>query len=401
MGKHAKLAPSGSSRWMPCPGSIALCEQVPKKPTSDYAKEGTAAHEVGAMCLTNLQEAAEYVGTVITVEGTKFTVTEEMAEAVQVYLDTIRADLRENCSKKGTTFAVEKSFDLTWLCPDMFGTNDCSVFDKINKKLYVYDYKHGQGVLVDVEWNSQLLIYAIGALYEAWDIDDLLPVGNSVEEVEIVIVQPRIETDDGVARRWTIKTEDLLYWGLHVLKPSALRTKAPDAKLVAGDHCRFCDATAVCPEKIKTACALAKTDFENPIFPAPEDLKPEHIVELLEKIGMFSKWADDVATFAFLQMQRGVEIPGRKLVKKKSNRVWVEDADVESVLGDAAFTKKLVSPAQAEKIIKKNGGSPEAELEGLWEKPDTGLTMALESDRRAAVPCSAAIDFGGDTDIFN
>jgi hypothetical protein len=40
---HAKLGPSGAHRWMSCPGSIVLEEDVPDR-SSVYADEGTAAH---------------------------------------------------------------------------------------------------------------------------------------------------------------------------------------------------------------------------------------------------------------------------------------------------------------------------------------------------------------------
>lgn len=43
---HAKLSASGAKKWMNCPGSITLEEQIREKP-SEYAAEGTAAHALG------------------------------------------------------------------------------------------------------------------------------------------------------------------------------------------------------------------------------------------------------------------------------------------------------------------------------------------------------------------
>jgi hypothetical protein len=386
---------------MPCPGSIALCEKVPSPPTSEYAKEGTAAHKVAEMCLEQfpMQEAREYLSFVLEVEGTKFTVDEEMADAVQVYLDAIREDL--NTCSKSFQMNLEKRFDLTWICNDLFGTNDCSIYDPETKLLRIYDYKHGAGTSVDVEWNPQLMIYALGAVFDAWDFTEGLSVDQSVGHVEIVIVQPRMEHPEGYVRRWVIATESLLYWAAAVLKPAALRTADPDAKLFAGKHCKFCDAGAVCPEKAKQACALAKTDFAKPIFPAPEHMTSEQIADIIEKVPMFENWAKQVQVYAFGQAQRGVKIPGYKLVAKKSNRKWVDDGSgVVKILGEAAYNRKVISPAQAEKIIKKNGGSPEAELEGLWKKPDTGLTLVPESDRRTEIAASPAQDFIEDADFL-
>ncbi|MFN8993077.1 MAG: DUF2800 domain-containing protein, partial [Pseudomonadota bacterium] len=42
---HARFSPSAAHRWLRCTGSLALCETVPPR-TSEYADEGTAAHEV-------------------------------------------------------------------------------------------------------------------------------------------------------------------------------------------------------------------------------------------------------------------------------------------------------------------------------------------------------------------
>lgn len=403
MGKHAKLAPSGASRWMPCPGSIALCAKVPTPPTSDYAKEGTAAHKLAADSFVpnGILDPGTLIGNTIAAEGKKFTVDEDMVEAVQVYLDAVRGDLK-GCSKE-YTLGVEKPFNLSWLCKDMFGTVDLVIYDPQTKRLTVYDYKHGQGTRVDVEWNPQLLIYALGALYEAWDVDEMLPVTAFVEIVEIVIVQPRMEHEDGYVRRWEISTADLLYWGLQVLKPSALRTEAPDAKLLAGDHCKFCDAGAVCPEKAKQACVLAKTDFDKPIFPSPEQMTPEMILDVLGKVGMFSKWADQVKAFAFAQMQSGKVYPGHKIVRSSKHRIWVDGGEgVAKVLGEDAYKeRKVISPAQAEKILKKQKKSPDAELEGLWEKPEGDLIMVPDTDRRAEITSPAAQAFLADDAMFN
>ena len=42
--KHARLSASGSSQWMNCTPSVRLSEGI-KRTSSDYANEGTLAHE--------------------------------------------------------------------------------------------------------------------------------------------------------------------------------------------------------------------------------------------------------------------------------------------------------------------------------------------------------------------
>ena len=142
---HAKLAPSSSSRWMSCPGSIALEARCPEPPESDYAAEGTAAHALAELCLGAWVLADVYKGKVV--EG--YEVTPDMIDAVNVYLDFIWSTVsRAEIERKAKVFNIEARFNLSHIHPDIFGTSDASVYDVDAKKLTVIDYKHGQGVVV-------------------------------------------------------------------------------------------------------------------------------------------------------------------------------------------------------------------------------------------------------------
>ena len=58
---HSPLGASGMYRWMKCSGS-AQGVIWPGEEASSYAKEGTAAHKLAQDCLTNDQDAWEYIG---------------------------------------------------------------------------------------------------------------------------------------------------------------------------------------------------------------------------------------------------------------------------------------------------------------------------------------------------
>src|SRR3546814_17567355 len=85
-------------------------------------------------------------------------VDEEMVEAVQVFLDTIRRDY-----KPGDVLVVEQRFDLSSWYPGLFGKCDAVLYRPSTGELRVYDLKYGRGVPVEVERNSQELYYGIGA----------------------------------------------------------------------------------------------------------------------------------------------------------------------------------------------------------------------------------------------
>lgn len=401
--QHAKLAPSASSRWLACPGSIRLESKVKAQLNEDYdfggscAAKGTAAHALAEKCLLNGTDAGDYFGQ--TIDG--FLVDADTVDAVQVYVDYCRALApADMLAKKLVLRNVEESFKLTWLHPDIWGTNDFSAYNVMDHTLEVVDYKHGRGVVVEPDHNSQLMTYALGAMYGLWNgqtetTKKVISVYKMVESVRLTIVQPRAEHDDGVIRSWDTAPRELMFWATNVLRLGALETEESDAALNAGEHCRFCKAVAVCPERVKRNVEIAKVDFGKPVLPEPDQLKPEHMAKVLEVSKLLSDWAGQVKAFAQAQLEAGFVVPGFKLVKRRALRKWkpgVAD-QLELLLEDAAFTApKLVTPAAAEKAATAAGIDPKI-MADLWDKPDNGCTIAAEDDKRQAIAPAAIDDF--------
>lgn len=387
---HSDTGASSAHRWFACPGSVALSAPLPNRSSPD-ASLGTAAHTLGAQCLTGGSDAWEHIGEKITADGTEFTVDTEMVESVQLYLDTIRNDIAaykanfldyDEALKFDPSIApvvwAEERFHLSDIDSGLYGTADCAVYFPSWRKLSVYDYKHGVGVGVEAKENPQLQYYAVGAVSK-------LPETAELRDIECIIVQPRHDHESGSVRRWTTNFDALGEWIGATLKPALLATRKPDAPLVAGDHCRFCPAKAagVCPVLNTTYDGIAKIAEQTGEFEPPAALETWELAERAAKIELVKFVIKALEDEIYSRLLKGEAIPGFKLVPKKSNRVWKEGAQeaVIAALGGAAYKEPAFrSPAEVEKL--QDG----AALTAKWAyKPDTGYTVATDADRRHAV----------------
>ncbi len=388
---HSNIGPSAASRWMNCPGSVALCATLPKR-TSTYADEGSAAHALGEKYLRGpildlssrkgmwlVQDGCEwYLEKAKPKSGVAFEVTQDMIDAVQVYVDHI--DGIESEHK-----AYEKKLTMDWLHPGLFGTMDCGILD--GDMYHVIDYKHGAGVAVEVEDNPQMMIYALGALGKR-------ATRSAIKTVRLTIVQPRKPHPDGPVRYWDIDYADLYDWAENVLIPAAKATELENAPFVPGEkQCRWCEASrqSKCPALLGAVqdvagMSLISPIVETPRLPDPASLTVADKARVLALAGLLETWIDNVRASALEEAQAGVQFPGLKLVHKITRRRWRDEAQVaaalQPALGDEIWDARLRSPSQVEKLLGKGGKEA---LAPLTESPVGDLTLVPESDRRRAV----------------
>lgn len=384
---HAKHSPSSYPRWSACPGSLRMIAAAPPERPSPFAAEGTCAHWVLEQAMTHGTDAAAYLG----YKHAGHTVTDEMAEAVQTALDCIRPMIEE-----GDVVFIEQRFDLSPLNPPapLFGTADIVIYKPGHQKLLVLDYKHGQGVAVEAHNNGQLRVYALGAVVA-------LGEGHVVSEVESIIVQPRAFHPEGPVRAECLEPFELVEWSAELFA-AIDRTLADDAPLAAGDHCRFCPAAGMCPALASKALAVMEQDFDvldHPQAPpAPDSLTPEQIGRVLDQADVVEKWLSAVRAHAAGMLDRGEAVPGWKMIEKRGQRKWADEAQAWKTLDHAMeenvndfAPRKLITPAQAEKLVGK--AAYREHLEALVEKKSSGTTLAPEHDKRPAVTGSAETDF--------
>jgi len=328
-------------------------------------------------------------------------INQEMVAAVQLYLDTINADLKTTI---GGELLTEQKFHLDWIDDDLWGTNDAAIVQEFGL-LRVYDFKYGRGVPVEVEDNPQLLYYAAGALGKDND--------HQVDYIEMAIVQPRAPHSDGPVRRteqWPVN--DVYAWVKDVLKPGVDATRPADAPRSRGEWCRFCPASGICPELRSQADDLLGGFFtavpDTPV-PDPARMGDEWLVQVLTVGDQVIKMINAAVALAQTRMEQGHKLPGFKLVEKRATRKWANEekawAHFHVTEPRDAFDLTLKSPTQIEAVYKERGLKKE-DIQGLLapliEKKSSGLTIVPVSDKRpeAAPPATFTALPSGDEDFF-
>lgn len=356
---HSPLGASSAERWLSCSGSVALLKklELPETDEPEYRAEGVAAHELGAHCLKEGFDTWELI-------GEKFhdkEVNKEMADAVQVYLDAVRPAKQREGAKSYVEFGISSPAHEFF-----YGTvDDATVWDIYAE---ITDYKHGEGLLVEVEKNPQVMYYAYG----------ILRLHPNVKKVKLRIVQPRISYADSV-REWEVDADYIREWADNILIPAMRIAELEHGDLDAGEWCRFCPAKLVCP-------------LMTQLFGAAMTINPKQIVELTDaSLGRSYNYIQAVKYYVkaleaeiYNRLNRGGKVDGCKLVPKRANRVFKSEAPslLKEKFGDDAFTApEMKTPAEIDKL----GATGKAFTKEYAYTPQTGLTVAAADDSRIGV----------------
>lgn len=351
---------------------------------TEYAAEGTAAHELASDCLMLDRDAVEFEGQVIKAGKYEFTVDEEMIEAVQMYVDHVRELIAAIPGEYEVSY--EQQLNMRHIHPDVWGTGDTVLYDVDRQWLDVLDYKHGKGVVVEVRENSQLFTYAAGAGHRYSN--------RPVRGITLWVIQPRAPHPDGPIRSWDADLIELMEFESH-LRERALATEADDAPLNPGEWCRFCPALPTCPAARERSAAAALLEFAEEGY-SVDQMTPEQMAGVLHDADYILNWVKAVQQHAHDEAVAGRIVPGFKLVAKRASRKWKDEATVmielETVLGNDIYTEpKLRSPAQIEKLVGKASfrGIEEAHV----DKVSSGTNLVPFSDPRPAVKTEGLEDF--------
>ena len=350
---------STAKRVMNCPGSVALVAKMPPQPPSKYADEGTLLHQCMDELLNTDITAIEMLGRKYNgVELTHELIDDKLTSALMA-IDEIDPDCR-------MTYKTEVNVDFGDFLPGVFG--NCDLMGRIGKKGIILDWKFGDGVAVDATENPQLMFYACAAIRSQPEFF------KDAEEFELIIVQPP------AVKRWTTDRARLRQFELE-LKAAVETAQTPNAPTAVGDHCRFCTAKPICPQMNGSAERMLRTQLD--VIPA------DQLGQALVMADKLEEYIADLRKLAFDRLEQGMPVPGYKLVPKRATRQWADENKAAMALANLGLSStemhkppELISPAQAEKLLKK---SKAALPDDLVVAVSSGNTIAPQDDPRPAV----------------
>ena len=390
---HALLSASSSKQWLHCTPSARLQEQFPNE-SSVYAAEGTFAHEV---CEYKVRK---YLKERVKRPQSEEYYTEEIDRITDVYAEFV-IGIIEEMKRNGCEplVMVEEKVNYSHIAPSGFGTADMLIIGKDeNGKgvLHIADFKTGQGVFVDADHNSQMMLYALGGLAAYGYIYD-------IEIVRMSIIQPRLEN----ISTFECTRSELEDWGESIRETAKLAYEGKGEQ-IPGEWCRFCRAKPVCKACKDEALSLCREEFldlddgalseeadassevdgSEPVFKNPGLIPISELAQLLPTLNRISSWIE--AVFAFINSEainHGVPIPGYKVVEGRSKRVFTEtNAVVDAAVANGytdLYKKQLITLTEFETMM---GKKKFAELLGKYvTKPPGKLSLVPESDPREAV----------------
>lgn len=433
-GYHAWLSPSSSARWMTCAFSAVIESTLPKDEGSEYAAEGTLAHTFAEYCLRHGTQPMDYQ--VIEQDGVAVEVTEDMPGFVQTYVDNIRA------LSQGGKLYIEQKVPIGRFTgeKDATGTADAIILLPLEDGTYelqVHDLKYGIGEVVSPNNNSQLMLYALGALEKFELIYD-------ITRIRLFIHQPRVfneprEWETTLGRFDIFKSQiysarenidacrrefDAIEWPRDVKAVEAVNLKFGKPTDYA---CRWCRYKAGCTALRQAA---AKSVFDS--FAALEGDEPPPAVVTIEETAEMREAGEAVQEgimnveeyrahlYARLRVAMDsaplvehwlkavraaveselldarndpavIELLGYKLVEGKlGNRRWGDEAAAEEALKklrlkkDQMYNEKLKSPTDMEKVLKKAEPKKWEKLQPHIKRDPGGTHVAPLDDQRPA-----------------
>lgn len=391
--KHALLGASSAHRWLNCPPSARLTENMPDT-ASPHAAAGTLAHAIA-----ELKARQYFVGTLpkrtYNSRLKKLAESEHYDKGMDYATDTYLEHLKARAMSYSTppTVFVEMQVDFSDIVPEGIGTLDCGMIG--GDCIDICDYKNGAGVTVEADNNPQMMMYAWGVLRMFRAV-----YGDAIKRIHMSIVQPNA----GGIREAEISVSELVSWS-KVVKQFAQKAWEGKGDFCPGDWCRFCKAKVQCSARAAKMLELEPVAGADPLAEAdtyymatreaaiakgqtlPPLLSDAEIGEVLTKARGIASWVEDLEEYALKAILAGRTITGFKAVEGRGSRDWTGGTDAafqalqaRGISEAMLYERKPVSVAGLEKSLGKKVFAETAD--GLWEKKPGKPTLVPASDKR-------------------
>ncbi len=390
--------PSTAHRWFPCPGSVRAEAMAPiVDGEGGIALEGSAAHKLFELCLRRKVDAEVYLDEDIklTKPSAEYTVGEEMVEHVQDGIDLIRRYLG-----KGKLWA-EQVVNVKVDGVEAGGTLDAGwhglyLKDPLEPKgpkewqLHVMDLKYGFLAVTPPAENKQIKIYTVGKVRE------ILKKGGKIDSIHLWIYQPRLDSDLPF-KHDIITPFELAEFELE-LAEAVENVKKPNAPFVAGPHCLYCKAHAVCKEAEKATFRLLRSKYS-------ED-DTGRVGMLMMQVPMAKAWIKAITDLGNSMGLNGSPPIGWTMGAGHRRKRWSGDKETffkkigpklraAGLKEDEYAPRKLVSPAKAMGLAK---GKPkvQSKIEKLWFWSPGKPRLQPESNARSMFNANMFFDAHAD-----
>lgn len=366
--------------------------------------------EVGGMAVP-MHDSGEFTGKVV--------VDQDLVDAVSSYVDFVR----ERAELLGAVMHVEQRVPIGHFTgeEDATGTSDVvlvygdtveSIDAKFGRhKVHAYDtIEPARGDKSPVlRMNLQLACYVLGSLEKH-------AKGLPIKRCKATIVQPFLNH----VSEYECSIEELTDLRDNFLAVKAEETRTDPVYHPSYDNCHFCkarnpaDPDKRCKARDEAVIHLVLDGFGDAGEPILKQPPPaDQLGALYGALDFVRSWCDDISKRVFDELSAGrsvVRPDGLKyqLVQgRKGDRKWDDVEEVEKILKhmrlrtDEMYTMKVIGPAAVEKLAhvpkRKKADAPPPRLNKLqWQKlqaritqAEGGMTVALETDARPALPMSA------------
>lgn len=375
--KHYLFGGSTAARTLACPSWVTLAENVPKSVSSSiYAEEGTALHTCMEDILDGkVAEPRDLLG--VNVGGIDIDV--DRLERIEMALSAWDLFCVDN---NILDYELEQTFELT---DTVGGTTDVLAWSATT--VYIVDWKFGQGIEVKAENSAQGMFYGLCAQHHKPELFE-------DKSMAVAIIQPiPSRQEHETLSVWPVPLNTFKQFRAQLF--ASIQYDGDELRLSMGDHCTFCPAAAICPQKTGEAVKAARMD-------------PAEVASLSDNLTLalqLEPWIASVKKLAHEQLEIGTKIDGFKLVAKRASRTWTDAEEAEKALrrivkssrgennlkaSDILVKPKLLSPAQIEKVLKQKH-IDFGKVGDYIASVSSGSTLAPESDKRSAILSTDAL----------